>query len=277
MSRLAPVCVALAVSALMALPLRAEPSPETARLFDALGMAELLPIMRDEGFDYAVDLREDLFPDQSEREWTQLIGDIYDVERLARVVQDGLSETIAPESATAVADFFETEAGRRIIGFEIAARRALLDEAVEEAASAAWMDLQDKGGARWDLLTRFEEANDLIEQNVAGAMTSNYAFYVGLVEGGAMGFEMTESEILADVWDQEGAIRDDTTDWVFSFTALAYQPLSDRELDDYVAFSRSDEGQALNAALFSTFNELFADISLRLGRSAARFLSGQDI
>ena len=108
-------------------------------------------------------------------------------------------------------------------------------------------------------------------------MTSNYAFYTGLADGSAFPFEMTQSDILRDVWDQEEEIRADTTDWVFSFTALAYQPLSDAQLAEYVAFSRSPEGQALNAALFTTFNDLFADISRRLGLGSARFLSGQDI
>ena len=269
----------LAMLAVLALPggLRAETPAEATRLFEALGMPDLLPIMRQEGLAYGEDLQADLFEGRGGAEWKRAIDGIYDLDRLTAAVTAGLAESLDPAAARDAAAFFETGAGRQIIGYEVAARQALLDEAVEEAASAGWMDLQDQGGPRWDLLRAFESANDLIEQNVAGAMTSNYAFYMGLMEGGAIGFEMTESDILSDVWSQEPAIRDDTTDWVYSFTSLAYQALSDEELAEYVEFSESPVGQALNAALFQTFNSLFADISLQLGRSSARFVGGQDI
>ena len=64
-----------------------------------------------------------------------------------------------------------------------------------------------------------------------------------MVEGGAL--EMSEGEILADVWAQEEDTRADTEEWLYGFLLLAYQPLSDDQLDDYVALSASPEGRAL--------------------------------
>ena len=66
-------------------------------------------------------------------------------------------------------------------------------------------------------------------------------------------------------------------DWVYSFTSLAYRPLSDEEFGTYVDFAATPEGQALNATLFTAFNDLFTEISHDLGVSAARFMSGEDI
>jgi hypothetical protein len=58
---------------------------------------------------------------------------------------------------------------------------------------------------------------------------------------------------------------------------MAYQPLSDEELDTYIAMARTDEGRALNRALFAAFDEVFTDISATLGLAASRFIVGQDI
>ena len=192
-------------------------------------------------------------------------------------IRSGLDAELSDDAVAAILDFFDTPAGERIVALEVAARRAMLDEAVEETAREGWMALEADGGARWELLIEFAEVNDLVESNVAGAMTSNYAFYMGLIDGRAFDFEMTEDQVLTDVWSQEQAIREETVDWVFSFTSLAYQPLSDAEFAAYVEFTATPEGRALNAALFSAFNKMFTEISRELGLGASRFLSGQDI
>ena len=108
-------------------------------------------------------------------------------------------------------------------------------------------------------------------------MNSNYAFYIGLLDGNAFPRRLSENEVLADVWSQEDEIRDDTTEWVYSYLLMAYQPLSDEDLEVYTAMSRTEEGRALNRALFAAFDDVFVDISRNLGIAAARFISGQDI
>ena len=79
------------------------------------------------------------------------------------------------------------------------------------------------------------------------------------------------------MWAQEEDIRADTEEWVYSYLALAYDPLSNEDIEAYIALSRSDEGRALNRALFGAFDDLFVDISRRLGMGASRFLVGEDI
>ena len=122
---------------------------------------------------------------------------------------------------------------------------------------------------------RWHSGNDLIEANVAGALNASYRFYAGLVEGGAI--EMTESEILADVWSQEEETRTDTTEWLYGFLLMAYQPLDADQMDAYVALSASPEGRALNRALFDAFNKMYDDISYGLGLAVAQQMRGQDL
>lgn len=269
--------LAAALTINLALPLGAQPIARIEPVYEVLGVEALIEIMREEGIGYGAELEADLFPGQGRGVWAATVERIYGLERMQTAIREGLDAELSDAAVAEIVDFFDTPEGERIVALEVAARRAMLDKAVEETAREGWMAQEAEGGARWDLLIEFAEVNDLVELNVAGAMTSNYAFYMGLIDGHAFDFEMTEDQVLGDVWSQEQAIRDETVDWVFSFTSLAYQPLSDEEFSAYVEFTATPAGKALNAALFSAFNEMFAEISHELGLGASRFLSGQDI
>lgn len=278
MPRLAAVFASLLLTvAMAATPVRAQDAAAIGPMFEALGLGELLEIMREEGLGYGADLREELFPTRGAEEWPEVVSEIYRVDRMAEAIREGLAAELTPDEIAAITAFFADEDGARIVELELAARRALLDPAVEESATETWTALEADGDPRWAQLQEFAQVNDLVERNVAGAMTSNYAFYMGLIDGKAFDFTMTEQEILADVWSQEQSIREETADWVYSFGALAYLPLSEEAFAEYIAFTATPEGQALNAALFTSFNDLFTAISRDLGLGAARFLAGQDI
>jgi len=137
--------------------------------------------------------------------------------------------------------------------------------------------MRREGDPRVEMITRFAEANDLVERNVAGALNANLAFYRGMVAGGAFDGGLSESEILADVWSQEAEVRRETEEWLFPFLAMAYQPLSEDDLGAYLAFSETAPGQALNAALFAGFDAMFEAISQDLGLAAARMMTSQDL
>lgn len=246
-------------------------------VFEALALPELLGIMHEEGLGYGADLQADLLLGRGGATWSAVVAAIYDPARMEAMVRERLAVELDPAAIAPILDFFGAETGRAIVAQEVAARRALLDEDAEAAAHDLWLTLEAENGPRWQLLTEFAETNDLVEMNVAGAMTANYAFYRGLAEGGAFGGDLAEDQILTDVWSREQEIREDTVDWVFSFTSLAYAALSDEELRAYVEFGASGAGQALNAALFAAFNDMFTTISRDLGRGAARVLAGQDI
>ncbi|MEE4118266.1 MAG: DUF2059 domain-containing protein [Paracoccaceae bacterium] len=250
---------------------------EVAPLAEALGIDELMPIMRDEGLDYGADLARDMFPGRGGDRWTAQVGRIYDTERMRREMERGMAARLEPGTIDALLQFFESDLGRRIVGLELSARRALLDPGVEEASEEAAAELEASGDPRFELLQSFVEANELVEMNVVGALNSNWAFYQGLDAGGAFDGQLTEEQMLADVWAQEEQIRAETRGWVYAYLGMAYQPLSDDELAAYTAMSETPEGEALNAALFAAFDEMFTRISRELGLAAATFMAGEDI
>lgn len=246
-------------------------------LYEAIGLPEIVGIMREEGIDYGRTIESDLFPDRGGDGWSATVSRIYNADAMNGAMLERFEADLGEIDPAPLLAFFESERGRRIIGVEISARRALLDPDVEEAAEVAAMELREADPARFGLLEEFVEVNDLIESNVMGAMNSNYAFYIGLMEGEAFDDGLTERDILADVWEQEAEIRADTEAWVYSYLALAYDPLSDEDIEAYIAISETEEGRALNRAMFAAFDELFVSISRRLGYGAAGFMAGQDI
>ena len=164
-----------------------------------------------------------------------------------------------------------------IVGLEVSARRALLDDAVEEASEDAAAIAAADGDPRLDLVAEFVEVNNLVETNVAGSLNSNLAFYEGLVAGRAFGGALTEEQILTDVWSQEADIRENTTEWLYSFLFMAYAPLEDADLDAYIAFSQTEAGEQINRAMFESFDALFTGISRSLGRAAAAEMTTQEL
>lgn len=246
-------------------------------LFRAMGIPELVVIMRQEGQIYGKELEQDLFPERGGARWAAIVDKIYDASRMEATVRNRFDSELAAEDLAPMIAFFTSERGQNIVGLEVSARRALLDESVEEASRTALATMIQDRDKRLDLIREFSDANELVETNVAGAMNANYAFYTGLATGGAFAEDMTEEDILADVWNQESGIRDDTEEWLYSYLALAYQPLADDDLNAYTAFSKTHPGTVLNRALFAAFDEMFVVVSLALGQGASQFLTGQEL
>lgn len=246
-------------------------------LFETLNLPQVIDVMRDEGLSYGDVLAQDLFPNRSLDEWHELLAMIYDNDAMMRQVKAGFQSALEDKNIDSALTYFQSEQGQMIIDLEISARRALLDEDVEAIANdQAALAILDET-PRYVLVREFVEANDLIEINVVGALNSNYAFMTGLLDGGAFPHDFTEDEILIDVWQQEDGIRSSTTEWAYSFLILAFQPLSDAELETYIAFSESDAGQELNAALFDAFDDTLEGISRDLGLAASRFMTEQEL
>ncbi|MDP4033156.1 MAG: DUF2059 domain-containing protein [Pseudorhodobacter sp.] len=261
------------------------PAPEilvggdVASLSDTMQIGAMMDVIRLEGLDYGATLEAEMFPDRGGAQWRAVVGLIYDAATMRRRFDAIFAAELAGDTAeiAEMQAFFGSERGQRILTLELQARRALLDDATQEAARVAVADMIADQNPRMAMLRRFAETNDLIESNVTGALNANLAFYQGLSEAGAFGDAMTEEQMLLEVWSQEDNIRADTNDWLFPFLALAYEGLSDEDMAAYLAFSETAAGRKLNVAAFVAFDALFTAISRDLGRAAARHVQGEDI
>ena len=260
-------------------PTLAQRGDDLTRLTEVLLIGEMIDVMREEGLDYGDQMEGELFPGRGGASWAMDVSRIYDPVWMRSQFDAAFTAGLAddPDAVAAILNFFDTASGRHILALEVEARRALIDPSVEDAAKARVEDMRDKGDPRLVALLRFAKVNDLIEQNVSGSLNSNLAFFQGMAEAGGPGGDVTEDQMLSEVWAQEPAIRVETEDWLFPYLAMAYGPLSDAEIDGYVAFSTTNPGQKLNQALFTAFDRLFTSVSRNLGLAAGRQLLGEDI
>jgi hypothetical protein len=260
-------------------PTVTQPADSVAHLLDVLLISDVVEIMRLEGLEYGAQMQEEMFAGNGGSSWQAVVELIYQPAAMRKRFDDRFAAEFASD-AQAVTDsarFFDSPIGRKIITLEVEARRSMMDTAVEEAARARFEDMEAEKDSRMTLLRRFSDVNDLIEANVAGALNANLAFFQGMTEVGSLGEDMTEDQMLTDVWAQEPDIRKETEEWLFPYLALAYGPLTDSEMQSYVAFSETKSGQKLNNALFAAFDHVFTTISRDLGRAAARQMMGEDI
>lgn len=258
----------------------AKAAERVLKLSRTMQIGAVLAVMREEGLVYGTTLEPDLFPGKGGAGWAAQVSRIYDVEAMQTRFDAALLVAMANEDAASLdvmEGFFGSDRGQRILTLEIEARRALLDEAIEDAAKVNVEEMATTDDPRLALIRKFAAANDLVEMNVAGALNANLAFFKGMAEGGAFEEEMTEDQMLSNVWSQEPDIRGETEIWLYPYLALAYQPLSEDDMQAYLAFSDLKEGRALNAAVFAAFNELFTAISADLGLAAAKQMRGEDI
>jgi hypothetical protein len=279
---------ALALAALpLGLPAAAQttaaPAPQEAEvagtgLDAALRLRDLFAVLVEEGMAHGATLEAEMFPSGGGLGWAAALDRIHDEEALhARFVAALEGELAGDPLLPEILAFFGSDLGTRVIGLEIEARRTFIDDAAEDAARVAADKRRVGRDPRHEQLERFIAAGDLLEMNVAGALSGNLGFLTGMNDSGVYGAGLPQDELMAQVWGQEAQIRDDTASWLHAYLGLAYQPLTDAELDRYIAFWESPAGKRLNAALFVAFDQTFRQVSYELGNAAGLAMQGRDI
>lgn len=246
-------------------------------LLDALRLDDMVEIMHREGLDYGADLGEEMMPGRDLSEWKREVGRVYDLDKMVDGMQAAFVQQLGDVDVSPLMTFFTSELGAEIVALEYSAREAFLDESVEEAAIDTIAQMEEAKEPRLEQIKAFVTGNDYIETNVVGALNANFAFYTGMIDGGGIEMALDESEILAMVWEQEPEIRENTEEWLHSYLFMAYQPLEDDELATYKALLATDEGRALNRALFEAFDQMYVAISHQLGVSISRFSGGEEL
>ena len=220
MLRQTGICAALALT--LASPIFAQDrDAQIDALYDALGLPEILLVMQEEGIGYGEELGLEMLGGVS-GDWRKAVLVIYNLQTMNEEVRGAFGEAIMDDEIEIMLDFFGSDRGQEIIQLEVTARRAMLDEAVEEASKeASALQVMDET-PRYLAVREFVETNDLIESNVVGALNSSYAFYMGLIDGGVMPPGVDAESALQDVWAQEPDIRANTTEWVYAFLLLVF-------------------------------------------------------
>ena len=250
---------------LLAAPLWADARAQV--LMDVLKVDEVARILEAEGLDYAQTLNQDMLGGQGGAGWQMQVDAIYNPQRITEMLRGYLEAELQGDMREQTIDFLASGVGAQIIALENAARAAITDQEIENAARTRFAELEGSDDPRLAQITALIDAGDMIDRNVTAAMNSNYQFLRGLADGGAM--DMTQEEMLAEVGGQQDEIAEDTTGWLYGYLLMAYSPLEDDALDHYITFAQTKAGMALNRALFDGYGADFAEISYALGRAIA--------
>ncbi len=259
-------------------PLRSgeEAQERVEPLLEALGTRSLLGVVREEGVISGAKLGRELFAGTDVERWVHAVSRIYDVEHMLEVMLDSLAADTDPADIAPLLDFFEGPLGRRIVALEVAARRARLDPDVQVATGEYLAMLQVDDPERFALLEEFASRNDLIDTNLAATFNARLAFLDGL-SGAISDGPGDYGAMPDDIVGGGGAARAEVAQWVMIYLALAFQPLSTRELETYIAFTETAAGRRLNANLFVAYNDLFQRASKQVGRTIAYFLYSEKL
>lgn len=248
-------------------------------LVEVLQLPEVFEVLAAEGEAYGREIDENMLDGAGGPSWAAAVHQIYAPDRLLPEFSAAFAAALPKGNADLrpVIDFFGSELGRQATALEISARRALLDPDVEDASRLSLEEMRAGDNPRIALVAAFVETNDLVESNVSNGLNANFAFYEGLRDAGAIGPEMSQEDVVAEVWSQEPAIRDETDIWVHAYLAMAYAPLSDADIRRYTEFTARPDAQMMNRAMSEAYAEVFRGVSRQLGRAAGVVLAGQSL
>ena len=266
------VCISVVLSVA---PLGAFADARLTQLIDLLRLDAYIDVLREEALTEFPDLADAYLGNAPDAVMLEQINQAYNTDRLQETVRQRMDAELSSDTIEAALIFVGSDTGQRIVSLELAARRAMSDPAIEDAAKSAWLQAGEE--APW-LVARIhdiKDVSDLVDRNVTGALNSNFKFLQGLADGG--GGQMAMQDALATLWAQEPAIREDTDTWLNAYLHLAYRPLSEADLEDYVAFWRTRAGVALNAAMFAAFDDVYDGVSYATARIIALHVGGEEL
>ncbi|MEM1235468.1 MAG: hypothetical protein AAGI10_00770 [Pseudomonadota bacterium] len=246
------------------------------RLMDAMRMNEVIGILVEEGRAAGLELEDSMFPGRGGQAWQDELDRIYEREGRQVQLRREMSRFLEGADMPVLLEFMESPRGQRIMALEVSARRAFMDPEMEVIAGDLYANAAEELPTLHKQVSEFSEVNNLVDGNVEGAFASNAAFALGAHEAGAFA-GLTVDQLIAQMWQGDEAVRADVSDWLYAYTMTAYQPLSEDDMTAYIAISKTEPGQQLNAAIMTAFGTLFSDISYDLGAAAGRFMAQQDL
>ncbi len=255
-----------------ALPMAA--SERAERLMHAMHILDFMKILSEEGVAQGHAINESMLGSSGGAYFLAQVEDLYDPSTMHQQLSLSVGEMMSDVQLEQASIFFESELGQSIVSLENSARRAIADDAIEEMARSAY-EQADREGMFFRLVDEYVQVNDLIEKNVQGTISADYSFYQGLASGQSALFD--DASVLQELLSQHENTRAETTEWMYSFLLLAYQPLNESQMRENIAFSRTDAGRALNSALFMGFDEMLNGISYQLGQTVAQAMKASDL
>jgi hypothetical protein len=250
-------------------------SPSASELYDALHMDILVDVIVSEGRDQVRDAAEIYLTGRAAETYITENMALYVPNKIRRQLIDGLSMGLSADDLAVAVAFFKTETGAYAAKLEASARQAISDQGVEDHAKAMASDAVARGVERIDILEAAIADMELVEMNLAGAMTAQYQFLMPLSDVKDLGLD--QAAVLTMIQEGQDALSQSILEWLVAFLYMAYAPLDDEQLSTYLTYQTSPNGASLNKVLFDVFNAIDRDMSAAMGVSLAQSLQSKEI
>mgnify|MGYP004194304593 CR=1 FL=1 len=246
------------------------------QLYEALLLDDIIEIIRAEGIEEANTTADIYLNSKGKAEtFSDDIEVLYDRTTLTNYLLDGISSALTEKDAEVAFVFYSGALGAKIAQLEASARSAISDSAVESLAIAVAKSAGSKDPQRHKILKDNIEKLDLVEHNMKGAFASQYGFLTELSR--ADDINLSQDQILSMLSNSEPSLREEVSAWLMGYSYMAYQPLTDDDLQIYLDFLMSSSGIALNQALFDVFNALSVKNASALGELVASSRQERDL
>ncbi len=205
--------------------------------------------------------------------WLPYESDFTNVEALyiAPTVRNAIHaafiDVLDQDYAEEILVFLRSEAGQAMTAHELQGRKEFYDDSALEEGRAMLTAMVFTEPEKYEMLSDYIAANDLIEQNLVIGMNFEMALNAGASE--VLPPEMqTDPSLLASQLQSEAEwMRGDITDWLESYLAYSYGEVPEAQFREIFEFSVTDAGQAYNAALFDAYAVYSEDAARRLGKT----------
>ncbi|WP_344848071.1 DUF2059 domain-containing protein [Celeribacter arenosi] len=256
----------------LARPSTAQTSAQIDALIEALNFDEMVSIIADESRDLGDADIEGAYG-VSRAAYQDMVDRLFAEAPMQVAFRAELTEALKGAEIDPMIAFYKSPLGQKVSMLELETRRAFSEQATQDAAAASWAAL-DPDTSRAQLIEDFVKVGDLIELNVVGSLNNDIAYYRGLSQSaGGDGQILSEDDLMASIWASEPDVRADISEWVYGYSAMAYAPLSDEELQAYIDFIETPAGQRLNLAMFTAFDGVFDAASVALGAATGQLLA----
>ncbi len=192
-------------------------------------------------------------------QWTGLVEDVFDTEKMHDMAIDILKETLDDELLNHAVEFYTSDLGRRLVEVENTSHLEEDDALKSESGEAIVDGLVAIGSPRVQELKRLNAATGSEDASIHAIQEVQVRFLMAAAAAGVIELRMKESELRESLKAQEGEMRRAMQISGLAGSAYTYQAFSDEEITAYADALEHPKMQKVYALMNAVQFEIMAD------------------
>ena len=192
-------------------------------------------------------------------QWTSLVEDVFDTEKMHDMAIDILKETLDDELLNHAVEFYTSDLGRRLVEVENTSHLEEDDALKSESGEAIVAGLVAIGSPRVQELKRLNAATGSEDASIHAIQEVQVRFLMAAAAAGVIELRMEESDLRESLKAQEGEMRRAMQISGLAGSAYTYQAFSDEEITAYADALEHPKMQKVYALMNAVQFEIMAD------------------